>query len=348
MKVADWPARDRKLWLQAKTPVGPFDIAGLASTWRPATIRSVEQGYGLFLTWLQLNGSLDLGKEPIDRVAPETIEKYVFEYAPGRAPLTVAAALRNIAYMVRATSPPDGLPWLTKRAHWMANSAKAIKPKLPRLATIAELQELGRHLMAKGQAEAAQGKRIGLFRYRDGLMIVLLANRPLRRRNLSELRLGSSLIEETTGYRISFKGSQTKTSKPIDMHLPQHLDDPMEYYLQQVRPALLRNEPDHGWLWVGRWGKPLPPDSITVNIVRLTQQHLHRPIPPHLFRDCVATDIAVLDPKHVGITKEVLGHTSLATSQKFYNQATAIMASRRLGAALDDLFDTDNEDEKDN
>jgi integrase/recombinase XerC len=49
-----------------------------------------------------------------------------------------------------------------------------------------------------------------------------------------------------------------------------------------------------------------------------------------LFRDCVATDIAIIDPSHIGIVKAILGHTTLATSEKYYNQATSFHAARRM------------------
>ena len=70
----------------------------------------------------------------------------------GRAPNTVALAVRGIAYMIRATHPPDGLPWLTKAAHAMANHAQPVKSKTARMATIAELLELGCGLMKIGEA----------------------------------------------------------------------------------------------------------------------------------------------------------------------------------------------------
>jgi len=78
---------------------------------------------------------------------------------------------------------------------------------------------------------------------------------------------------------------------------------------------------------------PFPPwmdgEAIAQRIGNVTKAHLGRRISPHLFRDCVATHIAIHDPKHVGITKAVLTHATLATSQKYYNQAGSIHVTRR-------------------
>ena len=60
-------------------------------------------------------------------------------------------------------------------------------------------------------------------------------------------------------------------------------------------------------------------------------------LPPHWFRDAAATTIAVEDPKHVGDAHLVLGHASLTTTERFYNQARSLEASRRHQAMLADL-----------
>ncbi len=77
---------------------------------------------------------------------------------------------------------------------------------------------------------------------------------------------------------------------------------------------------------VGEWH--LPPDH------RLTKKYLGKPVSPHLFRDCAATEIALEDPKHIGITKPVLGYATLASSQRFYNQATSFSSFRRHGDVI--------------
>ena len=56
-------------------------------------------------------------------------------------------------------------------------------------------------------------------------------------------------------------------------------------------------------------------------------------LPPHWFRDAAATSIAVEDPRHVGDAHHVLGNT-LAMTEKHYNQARSLEASRRHHAML--------------
>jgi integrase/recombinase XerC len=162
-------------------------------------------------------------------------------------------------------------------------------------------------------------------------MICALITRPLRRRNFSALEIGRSLIVAPDAIRVFFDGKQTKMGNLIEFDYPHFLLGVFGFYLSKVRP-LLRNattSPDDGMLWVGRRGRAMDGEEIAQRIGKLTERHLGRRISPHLFRDCVATDIAIHDPAHVGITKSVLFHATLATSQKYYNQAGSFHAVRR-------------------
>ena len=106
---------------------------------------------------------------------------------------------------------------------------------------------------------------------------------------------------------------------------------PFIWYVEKARDVLRRRDggPDEGWLWIGRRGCRMQDNDISQRVARVTTQRLGRTISPHMFRDCVATDIAIHDPQHVGITKAVLGHATLASSQKYYNQAGSFAASGR-------------------
>ena len=81
-------------------------------------------------------------------------------------------------------------------------------------------------------------------------------------------------------------------------------------------------------------GRPLGTSTAHENIVRVTERELGVRINPHLFRDCVATSVALYDPEHVRITAPLLGHASLRTSTRHYNQAKAAEAIRRHQANL--------------
>ena len=48
----------------------------------------------------------------------------------------------------------------------------------------------------------------------------------------------------------------------------------------------------------------------------------------HLFRHAAATGMALHDPHHVQLLAALLGHSILATSERYYNMATTTEAAR--------------------
>jgi hypothetical protein len=51
----------------------------------------------------------------------------------------------------------------------------------------------------------------------------------------------------------------------------------------------------------------------------------------------MATAIAIVDPEHVHIIADVLGHSTLSTSERHYNQARGLEAGRRYHCTIEEL-----------
>ena len=73
---------------------------------------------------------------------------------------------------------------------------------------------------------------------------------------------------------------------------------------------------------------------FTFCVVARTREALGQPINPHLFRDSAIPSIAIDDPKHIGIATRLLGHRNQSTTERYYNQARSIEASRRMRDSL--------------
>jgi len=342
--VDEWPPEVRRLWYASREPDDSFDDAGLAAGWRPATIRGCERGYGIWLAWLAGCGELTADALPGACITHEHIAAFLADYRPGRAPLTVAGTLRDIAYVLRACQPPDGVAWLTKLAHRLVNTARPARPKLPRMAPAAVIIGFGAKLMAGGLAQLEQGKRSGAVTYRDGLLFALLIRRPLRRGELGQLQLGTTFLVEDGIMRIRIESRNTKSGIAPAELVPPGIVPGIATYLDRVRPTLLRpDRPDEGWFWLNRHGGRLALQDITCRIAKLSRKHLGIDLSPHLFRDCAATTIALAAPEKIGISKSVLAHASLATSQTSYNQATSFSAVGRYGEVLRSLYEDDEQ-----
>jgi integrase/recombinase XerD len=111
-----------------------------------------------------------------------------------------------------------------------------------------------------------------------------------------------------------------KNARALEFPWPPVLLAELRLYLEVHRPVLLAGQsvPE---LWVGRHGR-LGYQGCRQAILRATEETIGHAVPPHFFRDCAATTIALYDPEHVGIIPALLGHTTPRTAEQHYNHAT--------------------------
>ena len=220
--------------------------------------------------------------------------------------------------------------WLNRIHSQIQVRHRPARPKRPRLVSSLELFELGTGLMAR--AEQEDTNCAAAITYRDGLIIALLAARPLRLRNLTGLDLDHTLLRRGPLWWIEFSESETKTNNVIELPWPEALIAALETYLARHRHVLANMRggslrPVGDALWVSSKGSPMTRNGIYWCITKRTRDAFGHSISPHLFRDCAATSIAIDDPRHVGIAAPLLGHRSASTTEKYYNQAGSIEAS---------------------
>ena len=165
-------------------------------------------------------------------------------------------------------------------------------------------------------------------RYRDGLIIALLAARPLRRRNLTALRIGRNLVKVGDTHSLVFAADETKNHQPLEFSIPEIIAPYLDRYLADFRCRFPRTD-QHDALWASAKGCPMRSEAIYDRICLRTRAAFGHTINPHLFRDCAATTIALRDPKHVMVARDLLGHSRLDITERYYNQAQAVEVSRK-------------------
>ena len=187
---------------------------------------------------------------------------------------------------------------------------KPARPKRHRLVHTERLLNLGLDLMATADEESTSLRRFKA--YRDGLMMGLLAIRPLRMRNLAGLILDRTLVQRGDGWWIEIPAAETKTKDSIEEPWPDSLAPHLQTYLVDHRAGIAALRGSRAGtisdaLWLSMYGPPMNDNAIYIRIVVRTRQGLGQAINPHLFRDCAATSIAIDDPAHVGIASRLLG-----------------------------------------
>ena len=325
--VDQWPELDQFAWRRAVASRGLLDDGGGLANLRPSTQRLRAGAYGHWLGWPGVSGRLDPMLPPAERLTPEAIDQFVSSIRLRNAPCTVSMKVSSLWLAVRAMFPDRDWAWLGAIALRLNRRAEPAREKRSRLIPPKVLLAFDIELMETAEHTNGDRRRPPVAIYRDGLMIALLAARPLRSRNFLEIEIDRHLIWQAGTFYLLFSGQETKNHRFLEFPIPAELIPFMKRYLDHHRPALCNDHERLGSrLWLSKDGRPLAQSNFYQNITQLTRARFGKPINPHLFRDCAATFIALDEPEQVQITMNILGHTSLATSERYYNDAQSLAA----------------------
>lgn len=329
-----WPALDQQLWCSGTRPAGLFEVAGAGAEWSLRSRDKTERGYGRWLSWLQASGQFDDQTHPGDRVDRARVATYLAEIATTCAPWTQACRIQELHDALRVLAPKQDWDWLAGLLVTLRLRARPVRNKRQRLRPAEELIALGERLMRQAGTAPGWSPRRQAVHYRDGLIIALLAYRPLRIKNFAALCLGQHLVQKSSRFWLLVSAQETKARIPYEVAFPDALVGALRRYLDRHRPVLLRGE--HGGepaqtdsLWISEIATQLDPQALATRISKHTRAAFGMSLPPHWFRDAAATTLAVQDPQHVRDARHVLGHASLATTERHYIQAYSLHASRR-------------------
>jgi integrase/recombinase XerD len=194
--------------------------------------------------------------------------------------------------------------------------------------TSVQLVDLGIELMEECSVTAnAPIKMSDAVQYRDGLMIALIGYVPLRHKNFAALEIGRDLLKEDDHWFIVIPPEETKTKTYLEFQVPELLRDQFAIYLNLVRPRMLRRIGCNA-LWVSAKGGPLSYSAVGPVVTRHTTERVGIRITPHDARDAAATTWAIAAPEQIGVSRDLLAHSDLRTTTKYYNRAKGIEASR--------------------
>jgi site-specific recombinase XerD len=343
--LAEWPAADRAAWSVAQQPHDLLEPAvGYASRWRPTTQKMIENGYGRWVGWLGRSGQLDPCSTPADRADRPRVTAYLQSlHDAGLADFSVAARLQQLGNALRAMAPGHDWTWLLRASSRVHAQATPARDPAARMPPAAEVKALGVDMMYAAENDRFRTERDRAALFRDGLLITLLFHRSLRLGNLTNIVIGRQLQRQDDGWRLVFNETGTKGNNPINWPWPAELTSALERYIDVHREVLLRCSrksigPTQA-LWISKQGTVMTTSAISFQISGRTEAEFGKAINPHSFRHLGGTTIATYDPDHATDIRLILGHTSMKTSEKFYNHAKMIDAGRLYEATLAALKD---------
>ena len=321
LTMRNWPEADRQAWNVALHDGGLLGDGGAAAHLAPCIKDDFTRRYGYFLNFAICQNSLALHGPPAASVTPAMVQAYIAELESYASPVTVHRHLYKMMRVAEYIAPDVRWSWLRRRVRRLAHRARP-RDKRSRIVLTGRLFRLGVELMtcANGlDADAAT-------RYRDGLMIAMLALCPIRRGNFAALCLGSSIVRLDGGWAIVIPAAESKSRRTYQALLPDVLTESLDRFVAVYR----RTFPDPGdFLWPSWRAGGLSASRVGQIVTNRTRRAFGFGIGPHLFRDCGATTVAIKAGQDMGVAVALLGHRDQRIIDRHYNQANVIEATRR-------------------
>jgi integrase/recombinase XerD len=279
-----------------------------------------------------------LNEPLIARVTPPRVQLWMENHrdcAPNSRKMWVDGLIRFLT----AAKPDVQIPFLRlvqRNLLQLANEDHGQR-KLGRIPSSLDLID-----SALAYAEEAEASAKSTFErvrcQRDAAMIVFLAMVPIRRRSFVGLELGRTFLVTDKEIVIVLAPEDVKNKKHYEIALREPGAGLLRRYLKEARPFLLSRALGRtDALWLADTGLPYSYAYIGKRIPLLTERLIGMKVPPHFFRDALATTFARESPDLARGTKAVLGHGDYRTSERHYNHAQAIEAGRSYSEILLEL-----------
>jgi integrase len=331
LPYGEWPPSVQQRWEDSFRKAGFLEEGGSKAHLSDATRTGLKRTYGRFLGFLAHVENAPLDQPPALPLDRETIRRFVDYRRRSCQDCTIANELRDIKLVLGIIYPEADFGWIAIIAKRIRAQA-APRQERHHLVTSETLYKLGFDLMDRAMEEVQKTghvSRRAAITYRDGLMIVMLAAIPLRRRTFAALKIGKQLIRSGELWALDIGPEDTKTRRAIDFPISPALCARIDRYIIQFR-AHFAHATQHDGLWVSNKGGALDGGTISETVSERTRVAFGFRVNLHRFRHAAATFWSIRDPKNVSGAKDLLGHVSFGMTEKHYNMAQSRIAGRVL------------------
>lgn len=335
LRLAEWPALDRRAWALACEPGARLRRGGLASHLKPVTRDDLAKRYGLYLDFLSRTGRLDDRAAAGAQTTPENVAAFIAELRTRVSSVTIHGSVCKLRRATEIIDPNRDLAWLREIENDLAFVMQP-RSKMNRLVLAEALVEAGFTLMVEAEAHVGTPLRRATM-YRNGLMVALLACCPIRLKNFAALALGQSLHQIDDSWWIVLTATDTKERRPDERRVPDFLSASLERYRSHYRVILGRSDNPPGSFWLSsNDGRPLSYLGVESIIMSTTQTATGVCVSPHLFRMSAATTAAIHAGAMPHLASALLDHRDTNTTQRHYNRASSLSAGKAYGDLIED------------
>jgi integrase len=172
----------------------------------------------------------------------------------------------------------------------------------------------------RDHARGHELKMPDLIRLQVAMAIEILTVFPIRRKNLVEMRIDRNLVPVGSGkcrrLHLYFARKEVKNETEIERELPPETAAMLDRYLNEVRPLLQPGQSPY--LFVGRGGSHKSAYLLSKQIADLTAAELGVRLTAHQFRHIAGYLCLKSNPGSHEVVRQLLGHTRIDTTIKFY------------------------------
>jgi integrase len=166
----------------------------------------------------------------------------------------------------------------------------------------------------------------------------ILTNAPMRFANLLDLDFERHFRELGNGpratFRVSIPGSEVKNGQPHDFELSVPVAAMLRKYRDHYRPALAEAQ-GSTLLFPGRNGGHKHHVTLSQQLCSLVRKRTGIILNPHLYRHIAAYIYLRAHPGDFETVRQLLGHTSIDTTRRFYADFDRIFAQTQYLAVLE-------------
>jgi integrase/recombinase XerD len=327
----DWPVADLEAFERAYAPGDVFDeTRGPGAHYSDGWRRMIRTSYRRWLGFFAEHEPAALLEPPAARITPERMRDFIEQLSAEVRPTTVAMTIANLYAAARLIAPEVDWCWLASLKTRLAARAKPMN-RFNRLVPGWETLDLGIELMDDAIAASDKRQKQRDLQYRDGLLLALISLWLIRRRSLTALTAGRHVEPSPEGLNILLYPEDTKGKRAESFQVPEELLPYLRCYLQEIRPRLMGGK-EHDGLWVSFRGGPLCDGRIYSIARERVLARFGKAMGLHDFRRAAATFVAMDAPELIGLVPGILQHASSEVSERHYNLARSLEASRRVAA----------------
>ncbi|MGO4574108.1 hypothetical protein [Microvirga sp. 2TAF3] len=292
------------------------------------------------------------------QVTPEAVELFITLVEPHWSSVTLFQSVFKLRRMTEILAPERDLVWLREIEAELRAEAR---PKRRREnVTSDELLQAGEALFKEAEIASHLSPKKRACLARNGLMMALLAVRPIRHKNFGALMLGTSFRHLDGSWWIILEAEDTKGGRVDERCVPDYLNPLIVRYLTTYRPVLLREQTPgtngervsargmqplpngllenlSGPLWIAVTGQPLTYSAVGAAITVATEVTIGVPLSPHAFRRAARTTVTYFGGEHPHLTQGVLQHNSARVGDEHYDRDSTRRADLELTAIVREL-----------